>query len=258
MQPLSVTRLWSNRYHAEFLTVLAPLILISYPHEPPEPAPHDAATPAGRFFFPTPHILCMKMDDSASKAPSHPSPKNERTSGGSRTSASVHGSPREPHSPNTSIRSSHYATSEFQPKRHAPGENPESDGCSGRFNVLEEVRLGESPTCPKEIPAGMLDEHMRSPDNMDLHAERPTGPQVSYADPPPVTPPKQTFQLRPTVPSPRPHDKHVPNSQPTFIKSSQQLVNQAPQMIFTGPVFIGVPIEDVSKFFDHGRVSQQS
>ncbi|KAK0389618.1 hypothetical protein NLU13_3193 [Sarocladium strictum] len=87
-----------------------------------------------------------------------------------------------------------------------------------------------------------------------LNPDMSPGPQASYGGPPPVTPLKQAPQLHASAPSPSYQQQHtqVP-PQPTFINPGMSQVTaggQAPQMVFTGPVFIGYPIEQAFQFMN--------
>lgn len=85
-----------------------------------------------------------------------------------------------------------------------------------------------------------------------------SGPQMSFGGPPPVTPLKPAPELRGSAPSPSPQQNtHVP-PQPSFINPSigQNTMGQAPQMVFTGPVFIGYPMDQAIQFMNQYRGSQ--
>ncbi|PNH47756.1 hypothetical protein VD0004_g614 [Verticillium dahliae] len=87
-------------------------------------------------------------------------------------------------------------------------------------------------------------------------------PQQLPATPPlrPVTPPAKAQPAPPSLPKTTfapPQPTFVPQSayapqQPTFINpSAESLKPGGPQMVFTGPVFIGYPIEQAIQFMQH-------
>lgn len=82
------------------------------------------------------------------------------------------------------------------------------------------------------------------------------GPQMSYGGPPPVTPLKQAPQMHGATPSPSPQPQHTQAApQPAFINPTlgQPTAGQVPPMVFTGPVFIGYPIEQAIQFMNQYR-----
>lgn len=91
-----------------------------------------------------------------------------------------------------------------------------------------------------------------------LDPETSPGPQASYGGPPPFTPLKQAPQLHASAPSPSPQPQHTQAPpQPAFINpSAQSASGQPPQMVFTGPVFIGYPMDQAIQFMNQYRGQQ--
>lgn len=95
--------------------------------------------------------------------------------------------------------------------------------------------------------------------NTKLNPDVDARPQASYDGPPPATPLKQAPHRHTTDPSPssRPHQTQVP-LQPAFINPPMQhnAASQPPQMVFTGPVFIGYPMDQAIQFMNQYRAPQ--
>ena len=82
--------------------------------------------------------------------------------------------------------------------------------------------------------------------------------QAAYGGPPPVTPLKEPPHLQASSPSPTPQQHTQARPQPAFINPSltKDAAGQAPQMVFTGPVFIGYPMEQAIQFMNQYRGTQ--
>lgn len=183
------------------------------------------------------------------------------------------------------------AASDASEEESAPADE---DRLSHFDRPLKEIRVGESPSRPWgiQVPvyedSGHGDEHPMSPPPAPV---RMTGPMQNnapmstngtrkcpfdhtkfssaFGGPPPVTP---NADLK--TPMPPPHatfgdtpftsnkgaipQSTAPVEQPTFL-SPAALNNDeksAPQMVFTGPVFIGYPMDQAIEFMNRYRGSQ--
>jgi hypothetical protein len=157
---------------------------------------------------------------------------------------------------------------------------------------LKEVRLGESPSRPWGIPVPDFGPPMAA----DESVERPRSPPPAPVQVPltpdanketpsrrpgkcpfdhtkmtmngttPVAPQDRDGSKQPDIPSPNQgftpatatrHPTAVPG-QPTFLNASNLTPPKpgAPQMLFTGPVFIGYPIEQAIQFMQHFQGQQ--
>jgi len=167
-----------------------------------------------------------------------------------------------------------------------PVEPAEDEDRDGRFDRrLKEVRVGESPSRPWGISVPFLDppEGQRpvSPPPAPVsveHAPKPVGkcpfghaspqgkgeeklfPSPSQAQDKPVGrcpfPPAQTSSKLPT---PNLQQQPFVQTQPAFIQPTELQISNGsavPQMIFTGPVFIGYPMEQAIAFMQQCQGTQ--
>ncbi|KAI0146543.1 hypothetical protein BJ166DRAFT_538052 [Pestalotiopsis sp. NC0098] len=169
----------------------------------------------------------------------------------------------------------------------------ESDERQSHFDrPLKEVRLGESPSRPWGIPvpdfdppmaAGESQERPHSPPPAPVqvpstpHANKETPNRMPGKCPfdhtkmkvngtTPIAPQDQDDSKAPHPPSPNQGftpataTRHPasPRAQPTFLNASDVAAPKAgaPQMLFTGPVFIGYPIEQAIQFMQHFQGQQ--
>ncbi|KAG4434313.1 hypothetical protein IFR05_010191 [Cadophora sp. M221] len=167
-------------------------------------------------------------------------------------------------------------------EEHIP--DVEEEDRESRFDrPLKEIRVGESPSRPWGISVPIFDppegERPVSPPPAPVSAEhtpRPVGkcpfghgakveeklvplppaPEESPAGKGPF-PHAAAQKLREEAPEPTPQATPVFQNQPTFIQPAElQKPAGLPQMIFTGPVFIGYPMEQAITFMQQYRGTQ--
>lgn len=142
----------------------------------------------------------------------------------------------------------------------------EDDDRDSRFDrALKEVRVGESPSRPWGISVPIYDERAPSPPPApvpvplgEVNAEQPRPAGKCPFDHGARGKPSFVSQHDTSNPAGNPHVEpaqepsvkglphfHTPTqpTQPTFVQPSCVSPNTGPQMIFTGPVFIGYPME---------------
>ncbi|KAI1864257.1 hypothetical protein JX265_008628 [Neoarthrinium moseri] len=177
------------------------------------------------------------------------------------------------------------------PDRTAMEEVPsDDDERQSHFDrPLKEVRVGESPSRPWGISVPIYD----TPSADGQEQERPESPPPAPV-PMPSTPAPNTgtpgrqagkcpfdhtkLQAKGTTPTMPKHDEKTPErpaaypshqpytpatearqGQPTFFNAddlAQPKAGNPPQMLFTGPVFIGYPIEQAIQFMQHFQGQQ--
>ncbi|XXG94672.1 hypothetical protein Hte_000929 [Hypoxylon texense] len=168
-------------------------------------------------------------------------------------------------------------TATEDPDRTALEHNEEDLDRQSHFDrPLKEVRVGESPSRPWGISVPIFD--TPDGDGLDRPESPPPAPvQIPSSLPPQVTPAKAgkcpfdhtkltqmtngsspamrqgeiPMSSQPSIPAPEPHAATSIPPQPTFINPAElehRKQDQRPQMLFTGPVFIGYPIEDAIRF----------
>jgi hypothetical protein len=134
---------------------------------------------------------------------------------------------------------------------------------------LKEVRVGESPSRPWGISVPILDPPERpvSPPPAPVSVEHapkqpskcPFGPgaplrveEKSAGDGP--FPHTQKVREQTAAPPPQPQ----PATRPTFVQPGElpKMSGVVPQMVFTGPVFIGYPMEQAIAFMQHYKSTQ--
>ncbi len=172
-----------------------------------------------------------------------------------------------------------------EPDEHENDAPGEEDDRESRFDrPLKEVRVGESPSRPWGISVPIFEppEGQRpvspppAPVSANQHTPRPAGKcpfghGAKIEEKPIATPPEsqkkitgkcpfphaaaQQVREEATVPPPQPAP--VFQNQPTFIQSTDtSKAIGVPQMIFTGPVFIGYPMEQAITFMQQYKGTQ--
>jgi hypothetical protein len=168
---------------------------------------------------------------------------------------------------------------------HEEAEPQEEEDRESRFDrPLKEIRVGESPSRPWGISVPIFDpplvERTASPPPAPVSAEhmpKPAGKcpfghgqKAELEDEPTQLPaPQDTSRLAGKCPfghdqrknekpaSPQVESKSAVHSQPAFINPPEMAKTggNGPQMIFTGPVFIGYPIEQALAFMQQYKAS---
>ncbi|KAI6093818.1 hypothetical protein F4821DRAFT_221523 [Hypoxylon rubiginosum] len=176
------------------------------------------------------------------------------------------------------------ATPTDDPDRTALEHNAEDLDRQSHFDrPLKEVRVGESPSRPWGISVPIYDtpdgddiERPESPPPAPVHipsslphqatpaktgkcpfdhtkmAQMMNGssPAARHGDKNSIRHGEVAVSSQHSMPVPEPHATNIP-PQPTFINPAEldhRKQDQKPQMLFTGPVFIGYPIEDAIRF----------
>ncbi|KAI1082884.1 hypothetical protein F5B20DRAFT_530742 [Whalleya microplaca] len=178
------------------------------------------------------------------------------------------------------------------PDRTALDHDEDDDDRQSHFDrPLKEVRVGESPSRPWGISVPIFD--TPNVDGSDRPESPPPAPvQMPLSPSPHETPAKKTGKcpfdhskltqmmggITPVkqeekssvrladIPSSSRHSTRTPDpqaastpAQPAFINSAEsgsRKQGNAPQMLFTGPVFIGYPIQDAIQFMQHFQGQQ--